>query len=192
MEDLKTIHEIYKADQFISADSVVLDLGSSDGSFADWAENKGANVFRIDIRGGKKTLQIAVGKQNRIVKIDGHGTGAHILYDTDFNPNTDTLIQCVTLQTLNNFIGKIDVIKCDIEGSEYEIFEGTELRYIWYIVIEFHAWTEPHQPEIPGLGIRTGEYPKDGFDRLIAWLKQTHTVEVVGDKNSGGYIYAQL
>lgn len=190
MEDLKTIHEIYRAERFIKPGYIVLDLGAQDGSFADWAEDKGAIVFRIDIRGGNKVLPVAVGKINGIVKIDGHGTGAHILYEKDYDPNKDTLIQCITLQRLLDFIGRVRVIKCDIEGSEYEIFEGTNLEDITYIVIEFHAWTEPSQPEIPGLGIRTGEYPKDGFDRLVSWLMKTHDVEIVGDKKAGGYIYA--
>ena len=192
MEDLKTIHEIYKAENFITPNCNVLDLGAQDGSFGDWAENKGANVFRIDIRGGHKVLPIAVGKVNQIVKIDGHGTGAHILYDGDYDPTKDTLIQCVTLQKLLDFIGRVDVIKCDIEGSEYEIFEGTDLSMVTYIAIEFHAWTEPGQSEVAGLGIRTGAMPENAVDRLIAWLEKTHHVECNDDKNSGGYIFAKL
>lgn len=192
MEDLATIHKIYKADEYLKPGSVALDLGACDGHFADWAESLGAKAYRIDIRGGHKILPIAVGKANQIVKIDGHGTGAHILYDGNYDPTKDTLIQCVTLQKLLDFIGRVDVIKCDIEGSEYEIFEGTDLSRVTYIAIEFHAWTEPAKPEVEGLGIRTGAMPENAVDRLISWLEKTHHVECNDDKNSGGYIFAKL
>lgn len=185
MEDLATIYKIYKADQFLYVGSVALDLGSGDGEFSDWAESLGAKVFRIDIRGGCKTLPAAIGKINGIGLVDGESTGTHILYEPGSTP-------IFTLQTILDFLGNVDVIKCDIEGSEYEIFENTDLSSIKYIAIEFHAWTEPGQLPIEGLGIRTGQYPKDGVDRLIAWLERTHNVECNDDKKSGGYIYATL
>lgn len=185
MEDLSTIYKIYHADEYLIPGSVALDLGSGDGEFSDWAESLGAKVYRIDIRGGHKVLPIAVGSKNGFGVVDGESTGTHILYQQGSFP-------ILTLQTILDFIGHVDVIKCDIEGSEYEIFEGTDLSTVEYIAIEFHAWTEPGQPEIAGLGIRTGAMPENAVDRLISWIEKTHYVECNDDKNSGGYIYAKL
>lgn len=185
MEDLSTIHKIYKADEYLKPGSVALDLGACDGHFADWAESLGAKAYRIDIRGGHKVLPVAVGSKNGFGVVDGVSTGTHILYENGTFP-------ILTLQTILDFIGRVDVIKCDIEGSEYEIFEGTDLSGIEYIAIEFHVWTEPGNPEVPGLGIRTGAMPENAVDRLIAWLEKTHHVECNDDKKSGGYIYAKL
>ncbi len=184
MEDLKTIYKIYKADEYVVPGSTVLDLGSGDGEFSDWAESLGAKVYRIDIRGGKKTLPIAVGKINGQGRVDGESTGTHILYENGTHP-------IFTLQTILNFLGQVDVIKCDIEGSEYEIFD-IDLSGVKYITIEFHVWTEPGQPEIEGIGIRTGEMPDGAINKLITDLERTHTVEIVGNKNAGGYLYAKL
>lgn len=184
MEDLKTIYKIYRADEYLMPGSTVLDLGSGDGEFSDWAESRGAKVYKVDVRGGKNTLPVAVGNINGLVTIDGEGTGSHVLYVNGVTP-------VFTLRTLLDFLGRIDIIKCDIEGSEYEIFD-TDLSGVKFIAIEFHAWTEPGQPEIEGLGIRTGKMPENAIDKLITDLERTHTVEVVGDKKAGGYLYAKL
>lgn len=184
MEDLTTIYKIYKAHEYLSPGTVVLDLGSGDGEFSDWAESLGAKAYRVDIRGGKKVLPIAVGKVNGFGKVDGESTGTHILYESGNHP-------IITLQTLLDFIGHVDVIKCDIEGSEYEIFD-CDLSGVKYIAIEFHAWTEPGQKEIDGLGIRTGAMPENAIENLIYELGKTHNVELVGDPKAGGYLYCTL
>jgi len=188
MEDLNTIHEIYKVEPYLSGEfsvtkSVVLDLGSSDGRFADYCESLGAKVYRVDIRGGAKTLPVAVGNSVGCFTADGDSTGTHILYKKG---NTPT----VRLSDLLAFIGQVDVIKCDIEGSEYEIFEGVDLSKVKYLAIEYHAWTEPGQESVARLGERTGPMPKDALNKLIRWLSKTHTVQVVGD-HSGGYLYCR-
>jgi hypothetical protein len=185
MEDLATIYKIYKADRYLKPWSVVLDLGSGDGEFSDWAERHGARVHRVDIRGGKKTLPVAVGKVMGCGVVDGEGTGTHILYGGGKTP-------IITLQALLEFIGRVDVIKCDIEGSEYEIFSDADLSNIQYIAIEFHVWTEPGMPTVDGLGVRSGAMPEDAVMNLIVSLSKTHNVEVVGDVKAGGYLYATM
>jgi hypothetical protein len=185
MEDLTTIYKIYKADEYLSIGSVVLDLGSGDGEFADWAELHGAKVYRIDIRGGRKTLPVAVGNTIGCGQADGEGTGTHILYDRGTTP-------ILTLQSILDFVGHVDVIKCDIEGSEYEIFTQSDLSCVQYIAIEFHAWTEPGKSTVDGLGVRSGAMPENAVDDLIDVLSKTHRVEIVGDKKAGGYLYATL
>lgn len=181
MEDLKTIYKIYRAEKYLPA--VVLDLGSGDGEFSDWAESLGSKCYRVDIRGGHNTLRVAVGNRIGFGKVDGDGTGTHILYQ-------DGKFPIVTLHHLLEIYPDVGVIKCDIEGSEYEIFEGVDLSKIKYIAIEFHAWTEPGAPEVVGWGVRSGPMPKDGKEKLVSWLKKTHRVEVVGEHD--GYIYASL
>lgn len=183
MEDLKTIYKIYRADAHIGPGVHVLDLGSGDGEFSDWAESLGAICHRVDIRGGKDVLKCAVGKADGYGMADGEGTGTHLLYK-------DGDLPILPLWRLLKIWPDISVIKCDIEGSEYEIFEGVDLSKIKYIAIEFHAWTQPGEPEISGWGVRTGPYPIGGKDRLVSWLKRTHKVEVIGVFD--GYIYATL
>jgi len=190
LEDLNTIHEIYKVEKYLTDDDfsivrcVVLDLGSSDGRFADYCESLNAKVYRVDIRGGKNTLPVAVSNFNGVARKDGEGTGTHII--NYYDPDTPV----VSFKSLLDFIGRVDVIKCDIEGSEYEIFEDVDLSSVKYLAIEYHAWTQPGEESVAGLGVRTGPMPEDALNKLISWLSKTHTVEVVGD-HSGGYLYCR-
>lgn len=70
----------------------------------------------------------------------------------------------------------IDFMKCDIEWSEYFIFDAMEDDYmnrIKFIAIEFH-----------GTDAVT-------FGKLVSKLTRTHIVETLGSYERGGFIYAR-
>lgn len=76
----------------------------------------------------------------------------------------------------DNKIANIDVLKVDVEGSEYSIFDVSTPEIIGksrYITMEFHTNTV------------------QAFGGLVAKLTQTHKIETLGAYNRGGQIYAR-
>lgn len=179
MEILTEVWKDYRAGRIKKGD-VVLDLGSSEGYFSSWATERGAEVYCVDAR-----INYAVGPHDGFCEVRGETLGAFII------PGKGN-VPMKSLKTTMDEIGKdIDFIKCDIEGGEYEIF-NCHLSKVQFIAMEFHAWTVKGEPEIAGLGIKEGKrMPENAVDNLIKFLEKTHTVEVVGNKEAGGYIFAE-
>lgn len=72
--------------------------------------------------------------------------------------------------------GFVDVLKIDVEGSEYDIIRGGHSEGILdrfrYIAVEF-------SDDIVGFG------------EIVTYLAHTHRIEVIGKPDKGGYIYAR-
>jgi hypothetical protein len=179
MEDLNEIWREYRAEDHIGPGSVVIDLGCSEGYFSRWAASKGAMVEGYDARRG-----VAVGPYNGYCTIKGEGVCAYIATEE----GDDVLM--VTLDSILARHEHVDFLKCDIEGSEYLIFD-CDLSKVAAFAIEFHVWTTPGNPK-EGLAIRDQPMPKGSLDRLLTQLRRTHTVEIVGDPNAGGYLHGRL
>ena len=71
--------------------------------------------------------------------------------------NTIDLIRTISIETIIEQYGHINLLKVDVEGSEYEFLLGKDLSKINYIVGEFHFEAE----KIQG---------------LIDWISNTHEV----------------
>lgn len=89
---------------------------------------------------------------------------------------TDETIEVISLASVfaDNKIANVDVMKIDVEGSEYKIIEGTTpeiLAKAKFITIEFHS-TEAST-----------------FGAMIAKLSLTHNLHIIGHYDIGGNIY---
>lgn len=173
-EVLTEIWREYRADN-VGPGSVVIDIGCSEGYFTDWAESQGAVVEGFDARAG-----VAVGPRSGRCTVKGEGLGAYIV------PGKGKT-KMVSLASILAKHEKVDFLKCDIEGGEYLIFD-CDLSKVAAFGIEFHAWTAPDSP-VEGLGVKDEPMPEGAFERLLAQLERTHTVEIVGDPAAGGYLH---
>ena len=74
--------------------------------------------------------------------------------------NTIDLVETISLEDIIKKYGKINLLKVDVEGSEYEFLLGKDLTQVNYIVGEFH-------------------FSENQKEDLTSWIEKTHTK--VGD-----------
>jgi len=177
VEDLDTIWREYRADS-IGPGSVVVDLGASEGYFTNWARARGAMVDAYDARHGA-----AVGPYDGVCTVKGDGVHAYTVPGEGTTP-------MVALSSILARHDRVDFLKCDIEGGEYQIFD-CDLSKVRRLAIEFHAWATPDAP-VEGLMLRDEPMPPGAFDTLVRQLQRTHDIEIVGDPAAGGYIHGVL
>jgi FkbM family methyltransferase len=87
-------------------------------------------------------------------------------------------VECITLKGVFDYIGKdeCDVLKMDIEGSEWAVFTQAKLRTlrrIKYLSLEFHATDN------------------ESFGRVITKLAKVFNLHIIGLPDRGGYIYGR-
>jgi len=70
--------------------------------------------------------------------------------------NAIDLVETISLDDIIKKYGKINLLKVDVEGSEYEFLLGKDLTQVNYIVGEFHFSNNQKQ-------------------ELISWIEKTHT-----------------
>lgn len=176
-ENLQEIWREYHAEH-IGSGSVVIDIGSSEGYFTDWVKSLGATVESFDARYGT-----AVGPHDGWCTVKGEGLSAYII------PG-DGPTKMVSLSTILSKYSVVDFLKCDIEGGEYLIFD-CDLSKVRAFGMEFHAWTTPDEP-VEGLAFKDEPMQDGVFERLLTQLRRTHTVEVIGPPEAGGYLHGVL
>jgi FkbM family methyltransferase len=69
--------------------------------------------------------------------------------------NTIDIVKSISIESIIKQYGKINLLKIDVEGSEYEFLLGKDLSDINYIVGEIHFESEKQQ-------------------QLIDWIQKTH------------------
>lgn len=176
-EIMSEIWREYRADH-IGPGSVVIDIGASERYFTDWAISRGAVVDSFDARYGA-----AVGPYDGYCTVKGEGLGAYIVPGEGVTP----MVSLASILAKHEWV---DFLKCDIEGGEYLIFD-CDLSHVAAFGMEFHAWTTPDNPQ-EGLGIKDEPMPVGAFDKLMAQLGRTHTVDIVGVPAAGGYLHGVL
>lgn len=179
--------------------SVVVDVGASTGEFAVPAREQGASVVCVEVLAencavlralGFDVIEAAAGPVDgscRLIEATGPArpTGSHI--DLTAGP-----VRMVSLASIVAYSGPVDVLKVDIEGGEYALFDGADrstMESVAFLAVETHTWTVPGEPERVGLGVRPG--PRCDFtapERLVATLTRTHDVDVVGPLDSGALV----
>ena len=135
----------------------VIDIGANVGLFTELALRKGANVVKsveindvaIDIfnslHSNKENVELIT---NAVSKGDGE---IEIFIDPEnslvssvFSNHTANLVNSKTIKTigLNDLVKtKTNLVKMDVEGAEFDIFEGASidtLKKIDFILMEFH------------------------------------------------------
>lgn len=170
----------------------VIDLGANIGSFSAFAMSLGANVIAVEPQPENRKLLVdnlkaaakVSGRRFRIfpVAVDATAGNVHISDEHGGSRVGDDgdPVKAVTLHDVYKMAGGqpyCDVLKIDIEGSEYPMLLAAEqdvLRKSRYITLEFDA-----EPE-PGL-----------FGELVTKLARDFAVEILGSPARGGYIYAR-
>lgn len=71
--------------------------------------------------------------------------------------NAIDLVQTISIDSIIENYGTINLLKVDVEGSEYEFLLGKDLSKINYIVGEFH-------------------FEAERIQQLVDWIKNTHEV----------------
>jgi FkbM family methyltransferase len=151
--------------RFIDSGSVVVDLGANHGDFAHAIMRRfGCRVVavepveelfnEIERDPRLELLPLAVGGRNQTIAMNVfQGRCASVLGPmVSDEPLTTQAIEMVTLAELRRRagIGRIDLLKVDIEGAEVELFEACsneELRSAMQISVEFHEFLYPEQAE---------------------------------------------
>lgn len=85
------------------------------------------------------------------------------------HPDKIIRVPAITMERALAEVDEIDVLKCDIEGGEYQLFLNPELnKKARKIVIEYHKNT------------------LDKFGAMVGTLVQTHNVQMFGNFTCGG------
>jgi FkbM family methyltransferase len=163
-DDLFTVNEVitencYKMTPDQVKDKVVVDIGSNIGDFAllswKWGAEKviavepephNLKMLRMNIAVNNADIQIidkAVGKKGFAFIDDGSG---HSRTDANFGNE----VEVIELNEILKDLPKVDVLKMDCEGGEYEAIEtatDATLDKIQRIVGELHSWRWEEDPE---------------------------------------------
>jgi len=138
---------------------VVVDIGASCGSFIDFCLSKNVskiialepspsfsilnNTFENETRVIAENKAISIDNKNKKFVVESLTTLSRIT-ETDISDKNYIEVKCISLDALifKYNLNKIDVLKMDIEGYEYEIFKNLQndtLNNINKIILEFHA-----------------------------------------------------
>jgi len=144
--------------QHIKKDDIVVDIGASCGTFVDFCLSKDASkIIALEPSASFKILQktfendIRVIVENKAISIDNKNkkllksplvTLSYIVEESD-NKNETFDVKCIDLNNLffKYNLNKINVLKMDIEGYEYQVFDSLgndDLNKIDKIILEFH------------------------------------------------------
>lgn len=192
------------------AGRAVLDLGANIGAFSLWAvacgagrvravEPDPANVERLrrhlEINGAAERVEVvaaaAAGRTWRKperTNLTQRPSGAGSWTAPDATPGSIEVPAC-SLDALLSDMGDSVLVKCDIEGAEFDLIRWAQadtLRRIDRLAMEFH------NPGAEG-GIGERESPAEGdnpFGDLVTRLAQHHSVTTFGEPARGGLIWA--
>jgi FkbM family methyltransferase len=171
LTDLKTfwqifLRQIYRVD---ASDRIILDLGANIGLFTLYSARRApaARIFAIepfpanferlletvrehDLTGRVTCLKCAItGKAGMRLMYDGPLPSQQRFLVAGGKSASGTPVQGITLCELfrQQALNKIDLLKIDVEGSEYEVLLSAtpdELRIIRRIALEYHGDCAPH------------------------------------------------
>lgn len=185
---------------------VVLDLGANIGAFTVWAlcaraghvravEPLWANFERlaahVALNGFAKGVEVihAAATPHRVIRIFPEQSGASAWTTTKTDTAGLEQVDGRSLEQLLEGLGDSVMVKCDIEGAEYELFASADvelLRRVDHLAMEWHT------PGVEG-GLGARPYPEaHGWPvgDLIRRLTVHHRVKVEGEPHAGGRLWA--
>lgn len=194
-EDLATVVVVMLRQDYgrVAPGAIVVDIGANIGVFSLWACLCGASkVIAVEpeprniddlkqtctrfIKDGLVTVEeSAVGASISMRKLALRGSQTHSLNGSIDGPSVE--VACLSIESLfdRHGLDRIDLLKMDIEGGEYEAFYATSiaaLRRVRHIRMEFHN--------------QGGESEK--VDPLVAFLRRSGfvvTKRIDISRNSG-------
>jgi len=203
--DLLVINEIFNENvyQFFDGDiaregSVVVDIGANIGAFSILSAIIGANgasrilAFEPDIKNlqcMKQNLKlndlqsrvevydIAIYDEEGEMEFVSSQGNSHVAKKHE-KSQANNKVKKISFDDMFEKYGlkHIDVLKIDIEGAEYKLFENASienLRKVNYITMEMHSASA------------------EDFGQLIAKLSMTHNLHIIGKHTQGGQIYGR-
>lgn len=185
----ENVYQIHASD--FDDTGVLIDLGANIGSVSVYAASLGEHVRvhayepepenlalltdNLTANGVADRVQIypyVVTDWRGTAQIDPrHGNTRVVEYDEGVT------VPCVELAEVLEAVGACDVLKIDIEGSEYDIFADVDLsvlQRVRYLTMEFDAEPEP-----------------GAFGRMITPIAEVFNTHVIGAPSRGGYIYGR-
>lgn len=166
--DAFVLYEIWRYKSYgeaeIGKDDVVVDIGANIGGYAVLAAKSGAKVFayepvpetyqllskNIAINNCHtiKSYNVALGskKGELILNVDSQAAGLDSIYQT-FLSSEKIKVPSIDLHEIfvQNRLKRIDVLKIDVEGAEYDILLNSsqaDLQKIRTIIIEYHDFLD--------------------------------------------------
>lgn len=138
--------------------ATVVDIGANVGQFTELALSKGAkNIISAEVseeairifkgmHGSNESVRLvdkAISKSNGEIDIYISPENSLIgsAYNTGGNLSQKQTVESITLANLLADTEEVDLLKMDVEGSEYAIFDGADsdtIRKAKHILIEFH------------------------------------------------------
>jgi len=152
---IESIHWHTLHPRYLNADSRVLDLGANYGMFArSIVERFGCTCVAVEPSPGpfasipttgirKHRLAITPAAGEFTFHVSGHTTASSLYHEDQFHQES-IVVQGETLEAFARSLGwgdGIDLLKCDIEGAEIDVLQGTTdafLRGVKQMTIEFH------------------------------------------------------
>ncbi len=205
--DRSVFNEIFKfkeyrraEEQIVSAENSILDVGSHIGLFSLYCRslNKQAKIYAVEPEADNlkilkqnikennlKNIEIVsaalsdkTGEGNLIISSDNHN---HHLVD-DFLDDSFVTVQRVKVFSLTDFlaqhqISRISLLKMDIEGAEYKIFESlnfNDFLKIQAIIMEYHISSKNKDFKIIESKLRKNKFSTEifpsHFDKKMGFL----------------------
>lgn len=168
---------------------VCVDVGANIGAVSVWAASLGAHVLAVEPDPDNLALLRTNFKINRtagsyriaecaVLDRNGHTLLEQAHGNSKVSPAGQRKVATQRLETLlaEHHIVYADVLKIDVEGSEYRIIADTPLevlRKFRFITLEFDA------------------APDDVFGPMVAKLAHQFGIEILGSPERGGYVYAR-
>ena len=200
--DQSVFNEIFKLKEYRSADEVIktakhpiVDVGAHAGFFTMYCRslNKQVKIYAVEPEPGNISLlrqhlrenkingvKVIVGalakvsgKRRLLLSVDSHN---HRLVLDGGNNENSISVKAWSISDFcrQNKIKKISLLKMDIEGGEYELFEGLsedELSVVNFVILEYHMGKEYKQIEeklrANGFGVQV--FPSH-FDKTMGFI----------------------
>jgi len=157
-DDEFVLNEIWETDTYrlrpeMFTGGWILDIGANIGDFTIFASQYGkVRAYEPQQKNfGMLSMNVSLNKDKfkHKVEIFELGIGEKGKFTIDNSSGHSQVgkageeCECITIDEATKDIDVIDLLKIDIEGSEYELFENISdetLKKVRYIVMEMHSW----------------------------------------------------
>lgn len=194
-DDEFVVSEIWDCDNYrvrkeMLKSGVVLDIGSNIGDFAIYAsqfapviayepqpDNWRMLLMNLDIN--KDVLKHPITPINKAIGLKGEFTIDNSSGHSQVGKE-GAKCQSITFDEAVKDIKQIDILKADVEGSEYDLFDNCSdenLKRIRYLTMELHSWRwgdERHQKLLDRLE-KFFDYKREGYLQSTLYGKSKWT-----------------
>ena len=179
----------------LSGTPVIIDIGANVGYFSlfMFAKNRGAHIYAYEPIPKNFALLNTYQQENKAlsfqifnIAVSGNEGSISLTYDSQDSfttsasifsrhENTDQIdVDCVTLESImqSNHLDRVDLLKLDCEGAEYDILyntSGAVFDQIEHITLEAHSGERKNENVIELAKFLSGEGFKCNVKRQLVW-----------------------